>query len=303
MTGYVRQDSSDNIATGNTIDAAPLDAEFDAIQEAFNASTGHTHDGETGEGAPILVIGPAQDFVADTNALAPKTDSTYTLGTASLAWSDIFTDSINLGGTAITATAVQLNDLGDFAGIFTLPSTDGTNGQVLATNGSGTLSFQDNPDTTYTAGTGLDLTSTTFSLDTATLTSLDLADTALQSGDNVSALTNDSNYATEDEVETATLNAQTGTSYTLALSDRGQIVTMDNASANTVTVPTNASVAFDTGSVITVIRKGAGVTTITGDTGVTVNGVSAGSLDISPQYQAASLLKVATDTWIVSGAI
>lgn len=114
---------------------------------------------------------------------------------------------------------------------------------------------------------------------------------------------NGSEVATPDSVETTTINAQTGTTYTLALTDRGQTVTMDNASANTVTIPTNASVAFDIGSVVVVVMKGAGTTTITGSTGVTVNGTSAGSVSISSQYQGVSLLKVATDTWIASGAI
>ena len=47
-----------------------------------------------------------------------------------------------IGGTAITVTAAELNELGDFAGTFTLPTADGTSGQVLATNGSGALTFQ-----------------------------------------------------------------------------------------------------------------------------------------------------------------
>ena len=48
---------------------------------------------------------------------------------------------------------------------------------------------------------------------------------------------------------------------------------------------------------------GAGTTSITGDTGVTVNGVSAGSGDMSGQYSAASLRKSATDTWVAVGSI
>lgn len=110
-------------------------------------------------------------------------------------------------------------------------------------------------------------------------------------------------YATEADVETTTINAQTGTTYTLALTDRGQTVTMDSASANTVTIPTNASVAFAAGSVVTVLQKGAGVTTIAGATGVTVNGVSAGSGAMSAQWQGVALMKIATDEWVVSGAI
>lgn len=96
------------------------------------------------------------------------------------------------------------------------------------------------------------------------------------------------------------VNAQTGTTYTLVLTDDHKVVTMDNASANTLTIPTNASVAFPTGSKVDVIMMGAGVTTITGDTGVTVNDVSAGSGDLA-QYGAASLVKLATDEWVAIG--
>ena len=49
MAGYTRVDTSNNIADGNVISAADLDNEFDGIQAAFNASTGHNHDGTTGE--------------------------------------------------------------------------------------------------------------------------------------------------------------------------------------------------------------------------------------------------------------
>lgn len=99
------------------------------------------------------------------------------------------------------------------------------------------------------------------------------------------------------------INAQTGTSYTAVIGDLGKDVTMDNASANTFTIPTNASVAFAVGATMNVVQIGAGVTTIEGDTGVTVNGVSAGSGDLTDQYQGVTLLKIATDTWIASGAI
>ena len=108
----------------------------------------------------------------------------------------------------------------------------------------------------------------------------------------------DNNFSTI----TRTVNAQTGTTYTLVLGDTGDVVTMDNVSANTLTIPTNASVAFAIGVQIEVIMKGAGVTTVTGDTGVTVNGVSAGGATIDAQYKTVTILKVATDTWIMFGA-
>jgi len=98
-------------------------------------------------------------------------------------------------------------------------------------------------------------------------------------------------------------NAQTGTTYTLALTDAdsgAEIVTLDNGSAIAVTVPTNTSVAFPTGSRVTLIQLGAGQVTIAGASGVTVN--SQGSKNkIAGQYGVAQLVKTATDTWVLFG--
>ena len=50
--------------------------------------------------------------------------------------------------------------------VFTIPASSGTNGQVLTTNGSGTNSWTTvSSGSTYSAGAGLDLSSTTFSLE------------------------------------------------------------------------------------------------------------------------------------------
>jgi len=106
------------------------------------------------------------------------------------------------------------------------------------------------------------------------------------------------------DVAAGTDNNQTGTAYTLVLTDAdNKPIWMNNAAANTVTIPTNASVAFDIGTKINIMMEGAGVTTIEGDTGVTVNGTSAGSVVINNQYQGATISKRASDTWIVSGDI
>jgi hypothetical protein len=68
-----------------------------------------------------------------------------------------------------------------------------------------------------------------------------------------------------------TINEQTGTSYTPVLADQYQVlITRSNASASTLTIPLNSSVAFATGTVITVLNKGAGMVTISGAGGVTV---------------------------------
>lgn len=109
---------------------------------------------------------------------------------------------------------------------------------------------------------------------------------------------------TQTEAAAGTDNDQTGTTYTFVLTDQeNKTVWLNNAAAIAVTVPTNASVAFPVGTKINVMFEGAGVPTITGDTGVTVNGTSGGSVVMNNQYQGATLTKRATDTWIVTGDI
>lgn len=100
-----------------------------------------------------------------------------------------------------------------------------------------------------------------------------------------------------------TYNAQTGTSYTFALVDGGAMVSMSNASANLATIPANSVIPFPVNTVIQVLMLGAGITSIKGDTGVTLNGVSGGTGAIAARYSWASLTKIATDTWILSGNV
>ena len=104
-----------------------------------------------------------------------------------------------------------------------------------------------------------------------------------------------------------TVNAQTGTTYTTALTDSYQVlITMINAAANSLKIPTNASVAHLIGTVITVLNKGAGVCTISAVTSGTTTILSAGSVAAQPtvaQYKSAAIIKIDTDTWYVVGGI
>ncbi len=96
------------------------------------------------------------------------------------------------------------------------------------------------------------------------------------------------------------INAQTGTTYTFVLGDAGKLVTSSNASAQTLTVPPNSSVAYTVGTQILVTQVGAGRLTLAEGSGVTINsGDSMKSL--SDQYCLASLIKTATDTWLLVG--
>lgn len=102
-------------------------------------------------------------------------------------------------------------------------------------------------------------------------------------------------------VTTLTVNAQTGTSYSGVLGDASGLVTMNNASANTLTIPANASVSYPVGTQIAVKQIGAGATRAQAASGVSLNGVAAGGATISAQWGTLVLTKIGTDAWTVDG--
>lgn len=96
------------------------------------------------------------------------------------------------------------------------------------------------------------------------------------------------------------LNAQTGTSYTTVLADDGKLVTCDNASAITLTIPPNGTVAYGIGTQINIMQLGAGQVTITAGAGVTLRS-NGSKLKTNGQYAVATCCKIASDTWVVIG--
>jgi hypothetical protein len=104
------------------------------------------------------------------------------------------------------------------------------------------------------------------------------------------------------------VNTQTGTTYTPVLSDNGKIVTLNNASAITVSIPTNATTAFPTGAQITFAWiTGAGQPTIQAASSGTTTILSTGATATAPKLRVvnstATAVKLATDSWIVMGDI
>jgi hypothetical protein len=95
--------------------------------------------------------------------------------------------------------------------------------------------------------------------------------------------------------------------YTAVLNDGYQdLIPMNKATAVAFKIPTNASVAFPVGTVITVLNKGAGAVTISAVTSGTTTVLSAGAVAASPtlaQYKTAACIKTATDVWYVVGAV
>ena len=136
MAGYTRQAAA-NIATGSVIDADDFNDEYNQIQSAFNASTGHTHDGTAAEGAPIEKIGPSQDVVCTASVLRPKTTNAVDLGTTSLQYKDAFFD-----GTVKTDT-LTVDENATITGNLTVSGTF-SGGLTPASVGLGNLSNNGN---------------------------------------------------------------------------------------------------------------------------------------------------------------
>lgn len=104
-----------------------------------------------------------------------------------------------------------------------------------------------------------------------------------------------------------TINAQTGTTYTFVLADNGKLVTASNGSAQTYSIPTNASVAFPVGTQINLIQIGAGQVTVSattpGTTTILSNAATAAAPKCRNQYASLTAIKVGTDLWYVIGDI
>jgi len=105
---------------------------------------------------------------------------------------------------------------------------------------------------------------------------------------------------TKEGVASRTPIIQKTDSYTLsALSERDSLIEVNKASAATITIPANSSVAYPVGTSIDILQTGAGQVTIAGAGGVTVNGTP--GLKLRTQWSSATLFKRATDTWVVMG--
>lgn len=92
-----------------------------------------------------------------------------------------------------------------------------------------------------------------------------------------------------------TQNNQTGTSYTFTLADASNIVTSNNSSSVTFTVPPQSSVSWVAGTILNVINYGTGTLTIAGGSGVTVTNAST----TASQYVGLSIIRNAQDSWTV----
>ena len=93
-----------------------------------------------------------------------------------------------------------------------------------------------------------------------------------------------------------TINAQTGTAYTLAAADANNVVTMNNSAANTVTIPTGV---LPVGCAVVIIQMGAGQTTVAPTSPDAL--YNASSAKTRAQYSVVVLYHLASGVWLLSG--
>lgn len=110
--GYVRQ-SSGLIITGAAIQASHSNNEYNAIEAAFSASTGHTHDGTIGGGQPLT---PASLTGLSSNGLVARISATTFAGRTLTAPAAGITVT-NGTGVAGNPTLVLANDLAGLEGL------------------------------------------------------------------------------------------------------------------------------------------------------------------------------------------
>lgn len=197
--------------------------------------------------------------------------------------------AVNLAGPNTAATTT-----------FTLPSADGTAGQAMVTNGSGTLSL----GTLAVTGGGTGVTTSTGSGNVVLSTSPTLVTPLL--GTPTSGTLSNCTVDGTDSVGFRNIpqNSQSA-AYTLVLADAGKHIfhPSGDANARTYTIPANSSVAYPVGTAITFINMTSQVVTIaiTTDTMYLSSAGTTGSRTLA-QYGSATAIKITSTNWLISGS-
>ena len=249
------------------------------------------------------------DITADGGGITLKgtTDKTFNWVDATDAWTS--SEHINLasgktfiinGTTVLSSTAVggQTIPASAIVGLTdtqTLTNKTLTSPIISTISNTGTLTLPTSTDTLVGRAT-------TDTLTNKTLTSPSIATPTITGTLTLSAsgaVFTDGTQTKEGVPSQTTISAKTA-NYTLsALTERDSMIEMNAATATTLTVPTNATIAYPVGTSIDVLRVGAGAVDVAAAVGVTIN--STPGLKLRAQWSSASLIKRATNTWVLVG--
>ena len=97
------------------------------------------------------------------------------------------------------------------------------------------------------------------------------------------------------------INARTGATYTPVSADAGKLITLDNATAVTVTLPADSAATLPIGTILNFLGIGAGVVKYTNGAGATVNGGTGATLESRATWSAMSAIKIAANSWALMG--
>ena len=272
------------------------------IDPSWQANASGSVNSVTG-GTNISTSGTAADPVVDL-------DATITLTTVNSTTFDtnIAAAGVTLAGTSLLADGtdadIDINItakgtghviIDDLQLTTDLAVTEGGTGASTLTDHSVLLGSGTDAITSLTVGAAGEILTGVLSSDPAWLAA-GTADQVLTAHGAASAVT------WETPSDLLTINAQVGTTYTLALTDSSKLITLSNASPITLTIPLNSSIAFSIGTQILINQLGAGNATVAATGGVTINSYDS-DVSLSGQHSVAGLIKIGTDLWILFGDI
>jgi hypothetical protein len=261
----------------STIDSSIVEGVDDALGNLIAAGTGLT-----------------KSFDAQTRILTISADSTLATDTElSTAISDHNSDSTNVHGIADTSVLVVQSTID---ALTTDDIAEGTNeyytdAKAIAANASAIATAKSEAIADATSQVSAVIDSAPSALNTLNELAAALGDDANFASTVTTAL--------DGKVASFTSINQKTSAYTTVLTDRDKLVEVNSSSGVTVTIPTDASVAYPVGTSIDILQTGSGQVTIAGSGGVTVNATP--GLKLRTQWSSATLFKRATNTWVVFG--
>jgi len=295
LAGYVRQSIADIVPTA-TLRAAPINAEYNKLRDAFAVSSGHKHDGSTGEGGYIPLIGDVDAL----NKVSINTNNN-TVGVfvevSSAAVEQVrFQDGVILPVTTndidLGSTSAKFKDL-HLQGTATLATVD-----INAGNIDGTIIGASSPTSaTFTSATlnnNLSVTGTSTLVGTTTITSVDLNSgaidnavigsatpaagtfTTLNANTSLVAATADINGGTIDGAALGATTPSTGSFTTLGASGTSTLATVDINGGNIDGTIIGASTAA-TGSFTTLSTSGQATLASADINGGSIDGATVGA--------------------------